>query len=62
MARFRKSRRILPIHGARVQPPRKRDFPYWRTGLRGNAAMTSFTLSRARERVTFNFRSAGWRN
>jgi hypothetical protein len=33
--------------------------PFVETGLRGAAAMTSFTISGIRAHVTFNFRSAG---
>jgi len=35
-------RRILPIHVAKVQPPRKRDFLKSQAGLRGDAAVISF--------------------
>jgi hypothetical protein len=41
-------RRILPIHAAKVQPPRMRDFPQpGEPVLRGSAAMTNFTLGAA---------------
>jgi hypothetical protein len=59
---FRKSRRILPSHVARVQPLRKLHYPAPHAGLRGGAVTTNFTMSGVRKRHTLNFRSAGWRN
>src|SRR6266436_2287455 len=37
-------------------------FPKGRADLRGKAAIASFTLGSESRRITFNFRSAGWRN